>query len=158
MARRSSTEAYEVKGADLMDDTEVRCALQSIFFAKVGCGAERLCLLSMTLDLRRQNGAVEYPERSEIVIVDLPNWMQLRSVEGMIRISRKCILQVDPASRRLTFNYKESAAVPAEMKEILSQFDVTKDGCAHSLPEGSGVRLQEKPRGTHAPPRGRPAG
>ena len=91
MARRSSTEAYEVKGADLMDDTEVRCALQSIFFAKVGCGAERLCLLSMTLDLRRQNGAVEYPERSEIVIVDLPNWMQLRSVEGMIRISRKCI-------------------------------------------------------------------
>lgn len=53
----SSTEAYEVKGADLMDDTEV-----------------------------------------------------------------------SPASRRLTFNYKESAAVPAEMKEILSQFDVTKDG------------------------------
>ena len=41
------------------------------------------------------------------------------------------------ACRRLTFDYKENDAVPAEMKEILSQFDATKSGCAHSLPEGS---------------------
>lgn len=45
------------------------------------------------------------------------------------------------ASRRLTFDYKENADVPAEMKEILSQFDVTKSGCAHSVSGGSGQRF-----------------
>ena len=61
------------------------------------------------------------------------------------------ILQV---SSRITFNYKDTAAVPAEMKEILSQFDVTKDGCPHVWQEGSGLQFQEQPRGNHAPPQG----
>ena len=44
MTRRSGTEAYEVKGTDLKQDSEVRCCLQSIFSRtfKLGCGAERL--------------------------------------------------------------------------------------------------------------------
>jgi len=36
--------------------------------------------------------------------------------------------QDSEACRRLTFDYKENDAVPAEMKEILSQFDATKSG------------------------------
>ena len=60
------------------------------------------------------------------------------------------------ACRRLTFDYKENDAVPAEMKEILSQFDATKSGCAYSLPEGSILRFWGQPRGTRAAPRGGP--
>ena len=45
-------------------------------------------------------------------------------------------LLISQVSRRLTFDYKQNAAVPAEMKEILSQFDVTKDGCAHFFARG----------------------
>ena len=45
------------------------------------------------------------------------------------------------ASRRVTFEYRENPDVPAEMKEILSQFDVTKSGCAHSVSGGSGQRF-----------------
>ena len=75
MTRRSGTEAYEVKGTDLKQDSEVRCCLQSSTrsFREVRrwCG-KALGLLSapLTPDLGIQNGAVGYLRRNTVAFVD----------------------------------------------------------------------------------------